>query len=428
MSKIGRGLILLLILLSLSPSSWARRRSLSPWSFKNNFEIYLLGNSTTISDSALNPDNRYLSIPQKTATLEFREDLTISYMDATRFVLRPRLILDTQEIRYTNPFELRTKMHSRPDLTDAFAETQWMDSFSTTIGLQVYQWGPAELISPSNPIYHFNTSQRSFFYKEKGHVLARANLTFGNLSVVGLGEVTSNNEPYWIADKKFSPQMLVKTEWRFENPSNYVGVVLGQQEQNHGFVGEYLVFYPAEGFSVYLDSRQTQGITTYQPVPNGFNGYDLEEDEDLKKQSVTLTVTGLRYEGSVDFRLEYVSNPAGYDSEEFKKAKAAVTQISPNLASNVQRFGRSGLELPGKNYLYASARFTEFLSIRDFNFYLRYLLSLQDSSGSFQTGFDKVMTDAMVFYFEGSASQGEQDSELTLLNRLQLTAGMRWTF
>ena len=39
---------------------------------------------------------------------------------------------------------------------------------SFTAGLQTYQWGPAELINPSNPFYHFQSQQGTFGFKSKG--------------------------------------------------------------------------------------------------------------------------------------------------------------------------------------------------------------------------------------------------------------------
>lgn len=402
-----------------------------PWysnfAVKNTFETYLSAGAAQVSDSTLNPDNRRLSLMQKFASLDLRDDFSLSYRDDNRLVLRPRILLNTGEAQHTNPQEAKTISTGKIDLTDAFYESQLFPSFSVTLGLQVYQWGPAELLSPSNPIYHFNTSQRSFFYKEKGHVLARANLTWGNLSLVALSEVASNNEAYWISEKKFSPQSLLKSEWRFENPSNYAGLVVGQQEQQHAFVGEYFVFYPTEAFSVYFDARHSQGITAYTPQLGSGGLYVMAEDELLQDQTITLATAGLRYEGPVDLRLEYISNQAGYTSAELKNAKLAVTQVSPYLAANISRFYRSGLELPGANYLYASARFPDFWSLRDVNLYLRYLMSLQDSSGSFQINFDKVLTESLVGYFESSTAQGNRDDELALFNRWQIVTGIKWS-
>jgi hypothetical protein len=419
-----------------SPKPPARyRRKLKPRSklwysnfkVKNTLETYLSAGAAQVSDSTLNPDNRRLSLTQKSAALDLREDFSLSYKDDNRLVLRPRILLNTGVAEYTSPTESKTISTGKLDLTDAFYESQLFQNFSVTLGLQVYQWGPAELLSPSNPIYHFNTSQRSFFYKEKGHVLARANLTLGNLSVVALSEVVSNNETYWIAEKQFSPQSLLKSEWRFENPSNYAGFIIGEQEQQHPFIGEYLVFYPFEGFSFYLDARHSQGITAYLPQLSNSGYYVLAEDDLLQNQTLTLATVGLRYEGPADLRLEYISNQAGYNKTDFQNAKRAVTELSPYLAANISRFYRSGLELPGANYLYLSARFPDFWSIRDVNLYLRYLMSLQDNSGSFQMNVDKVLTESLVGYVESDVAQGSRDDELTIFNRWQIVAGLKWS-
>ena len=400
----------------------------SNFKVKNTFESYLSGSYAGVGNSTLNPDNRRLSLPQKSGSLDLRDDFSLSYKDDNRLVLRPRILLTTGTVEYTNPSESKNVSTSKIDLTDAFYESQLLPSFSMTLGLQVYQWGPAELLSPSNPIFHFNSSQRSYFYKEKGHVLARANLTLGNLSMVALSEVVSNNEAYWIAEKQFSPQSLLKTEWRFENPSNYAGFVVGEQEQQHAFIGEYLVFYPVEGFSLYFDARHSQGITAYMPQLSNTGFYVMAEDDLLQNQTITLATAGLRYEGAAaDLRLEYISNQAGYNKTDLENAKRAVTEISPFLATNITRFFHSGLELPGANYLYLSARFPDFWTLRDVNLYLRYLMSLQDNSGSFQINFDKVLTESLVGFVETDFAQGDNDRELTILNRWQALVGIKWS-
>ena len=188
----------------------------------NTYRFEIFGSSTQQvwnSLSAYNSDNKTLEVPSWTHTLELRPDIQINLGDLHSVVLRSRHFTQAFETQQTNPNSTDHSSEETSDLSDLFLSSVWNGSFATTLGLQNYQWGPAEIFSPSNPFFHFDNNQRSFFYKEKGRVLARVNWNPNpkttNWSVVGIYEPIDNRTPYWTADKDFRPRSVIKIEYQF---------------------------------------------------------------------------------------------------------------------------------------------------------------------------------------------------------------------
>lgn len=401
----------------------------SQWTFKSYTDLYLSGGNTKVAESTANPGNRIFEVPHSVYDFDFRENFTATFGSIFKFVLRPRFTAEQASITYFDPDGTKKATRTKGDLTDAFVEYRFKDSLSGTAGVQVYQWGPAEVISPSNPIYHFNFSQKSFFYKEKGHALARLNYTKGDTSTVLITEPVSNTEKYWIEGKDFTPQNMVKFE-KNVNPSEYYGVTGGQQEGSRPFIGGYFSHGIGEsGFSFYFDGRYTQGQMRYFPVLDNTTGYyNMVEPDDQKHDGTVLQDIGIRYEGNFDIRLEYLFNSAGYSKEEFKNALASATNTSnSNYASNVARFASPGLEFLGTNYLYLSIRKVDIFNFKDFNFFFRGLVSVQDGSANLQMDLDKALGDHWTIYFESSSNVGAKDKEMTLTTGQQYFLGLKLT-
>lgn len=398
------------------------------WVFKSYTEFYLSGGNTKVAESTANPGNRIFEVPHSTYDFDLRENFSANFGTIAKLILRPRFLAGQTEITYFDPEGKKKIKRTKADLTDAFVEYRFKDSLSGTAGVQVYQWGPAEVISPSNPIYHFNFSQKSFFYKEKGHALVRLNHTAGDTSTVLISEPVSNTEKYWIEGKTFTPQNFIKIE-KTVNPTEYYGLTGGQLEGARPFVGAYLTHgIGPEGFSFYFDGRYTLGQIRYFPTANNTGVYNMTEPENQKNDIAVLQDIGLRYEGDVDIRLEYIFNSAGYSKTEFKNALASATDDSnANYATNVARFAAPGLEFLGTNYLYLSLRKMDVFNIKDFSFFFRGLVSVQDGSANLQVDLDKALGDHWAVYFESSSNVGGKDKEMTLTNLQQFFVGLKLT-
>jgi hypothetical protein len=239
----------------------------------------------------------------------------------------------------------------------------------------------------------------------------------------------SNNEPEWRADETFSPSAMLKIEGRSSSGSSFLGVIGGTEGHDQAFGGEYASVTTDSGWSLYLDARHTSGAKRFSPqlVPSGAG--DVYVVRDLASQNTieTLLLTGVRWEGAIDLRAEYFYNSRGYTPEEWLTARSSVAVTEPASLLNLSLLLRSGEELLGQHYAYLSARIPDFGPKKDMQFFLRSLISIQDGSTILQSLFEKPFGDSLVFDLEGSVAIGDDNLELTSIERARATVGLKWT-
>lgn len=397
--------------------------------FQYGFDVIASAQNSEVAESDINPSNQVFLLPVYEGVLDLRGDLKWTFRQ-TKIVVRPRWY---GYAKHTENYLTKTEIEEakgKIDLTDLFVETSWNSILTTTVGLQVYQWGPAEILSPSNLIFHFNARQRGLYYKEKGQVLIRANVSLNKEhSLVFIYEPLSNNEPEWKAESEFSSKGLLKYEKFWSGTNNYLGLIAGIEAEQNYFVGEYVNFVPYEGYAVYADLKQQQKAKNFTPVASGL-AYDMQlAAGDSKKEWLTLAVVGFRFESNFDFRLEYIYNEAGFSKETLQKAfQAGANFFSARYSQNLTRFLKPGLELLGKHYIYSSIRIADPFDFKDYNFYSRIIYSLQDESSQASVEMDYSFLDAWTAFVSFNHSFGAINSEFAFLNNWQGSVGLKYSF
>lgn len=416
-----RLLFILVVTLGYIPNGWSGLNLRS--------ENYFYGRSFSLKPVQLDPGNRLFSRPDYLANTDIRPELKLTYLDQ-KWIVRPRWTYSYESIHFndtnTNTYSSKGKI----DLTDAYWESIFTDELRATVGLQVYQWGPAEFLNASNPIFHLNIQQRSTIFKEKGKVLVRLNVDYTqNLNQVFIYEPISNGERPWIADDtEFKPKALVKTEWISDSGVNSIGFVFGREERAMGFFGEYFSFSPTEGFSIYLDSKHTEKSPAYYPGANDYGSESLLYNPKAHAGWANFGVAGIRKEWShLDLRFEYVYNTGGWTPEQFQGAKLTLIQQNPDTAKNFTRFASPGIELLGRGYGYLSLRFFNLGKKDNHSIAFRYLHAEGDSSSTLTTTYDWDFNDSINFFAEFYGSFGQKEGELNLLQQQSLMLGLRWS-
>lgn len=416
--------LLILSVLFISPKLMATVMDEKEWTF----ESFLFAEKLKVAEASPNPGNAVLQAPHTIHTLDNRLNFKWLINDA-KIIARPRWTLTQTTAKNDLTGEEKTNASGKLDITDAFYEQILNRKTSSTIGLQVYQWGPGELFNPSNPFFRFNNQQQSFTFKEKGKVLARLNYSFDmERSLILITEPISNNETYWMEEKEFKPQIAVKYERNWKNTRNYYGLIGGMESQSNPFIGEYAHYEFKPGYSIYLDAKHGYELARYTPKPNALGSYDMELEGEKSKEWSHIGLAGFRYEGDVDFRIEYLYNSAGYTKADFDAAVASASNfMSANYVRNARRFLYSGLNLMTQHYLYLSLRVSEPWKVKDFNFYLRTLNAIQDSSGLIQAEMDKAIGDSFVGFVSYTSFTGKENSEFRLLDQWRLLWGLKYT-
>lgn len=418
------------------PSSGAVRRPLYPtrpvmrrkppmYEFSYLGELGLSLKKSQLGEYKVNPKNSILELADTFSLLRASADLKWKSLNS-KFTLRP--LLDAYITQINIDGKSTSTQKSDADLLEAFWEWNNSPDSKLTFGLQSYQWGPAELLSPSNGIFHFGRDSRSLFFKEKGKGIFRWNLGMGQFwSLVAMLEAVDNREAQWVYGQSFENKKVIKVEKVSEsNPLDYYGLTFGTAEFQKMFFGGYLNYAYTEGNSVYFDLRVTEDPQIYRPTQNrlGFDTLEIQK----AANPVMLAVLGIRFEGDYDTRVEVIHNEGGYSKAELTRALSASQYPNPAFPINLVKLSRAGVELLQKQYLYLSHRIPDASGVQGLNLALRSLLAVQSPSGNFQFALDYGINDSLTWLSELTFTQATDDSEFSLAEKLSISLGLKKNF
>lgn len=379
----------------------------------------------TDGDNALNLDNKTYLIPENNLVSEVRPNLKIT-SNSFQLVVRPKVVAEARRIKLEDKYEEATGKTSST-INEAFFNWSVSNAVTFSYGRQSYQWGAAESVSPSNRIFHETSQSKNILYEVIGKDIARLNFTVGkSFSTVVMTEFQENEdeEPFRYQEE-FATKGLIKSEFAWNDGTDYFGVVGGGVEGGKGWFGEYFsIQIPfIDGLFLYGDASHQRGSPAWYPVASANAASPLplvalgqSKTEDDKVYS--MVVGGLKYdfENGTILRTEYLSNDAGYTEDERTLFYASLANSSPEqlalVEKNVAAFQRNGLEFPGQKYWYGSAQIPDFLTIKDLTFYLRGLYSVADYSASGYGSFDYLVGDAGTVSISSSGDLGETNTEL----------------
>lgn len=373
-------------------------------------------------NSGINPGNTILEIPYQTGIAAYSLNLKYEVNENWKTVLRGRAETQAQSIELYKGLQHKSKNVTGYDLSDAFVEYTNSSNFKSVIGLQVYQWGPAELLSPSNFIVHAESQQKSFLSKDKGYGLLRFNWTEGDGNIVWLSEVQSQNQAPWQAEQEFQVSHLLKYEQNFSGGAHFAGLTLGKHRNQGSALGGYGVWRANDLWSFYFDGIAETKYEYFEPQKNSLGFYEIIQSENENKQLVNL---GVRFEDTWDFRVEYIYNSIGWSAEQFSQGVASATQLSPAILKNSVRFSKPGLDLLEKHYVYLSLRIPDLGKKKEIQAFVRCLKPLQSSGVTYQVSFEQAINDAWMAYGEVIQKNGEANQSMTLADQTALSLGFK---
>jgi hypothetical protein len=394
--------------------------------FRGRLEWLSAAQATAPRDTAVNPDNAVLRIAQASAQSELRPDLRLERGGDLLLVARPRLLLQGSKARAAGAWQEEER-----DATVTWLELygQWRvdDRLTVAYGLQNFQWGPAELVSPSNRIFHETGFTRDPLYAVRGKHLVRVNLSRAQaLSAVVLAEVEPNGEDPFVAGAEFDPKGEVKVEWS-AGARGYVGATGGGGRRTRGFFGEYGALSLTDDLSLYADAVHQAGSEAWVPVelPGGAAGF---VQADRLRGLRTLAVGGVRYtfRGGTDLRLEYVFDEAGWDRGRLALASRAAAYAgapTPAGAAALAAWLRPGFELLGRQLAYASLTVVDLPPARRTKVQARVLTALEDGSAAAFVTTSVDVADSVVAFVSAAATDGARDAALSRLVRGMALAG-----
>jgi hypothetical protein len=399
-----------------------------PVTWRGSVEWIAAVRVTQPADTPLNPGNALLRIPQLWTQAEVRPHLRVDLGSRLTAVARPRGVANAQAAWAGNlP---RADAHdTSANWTELYVNWRPVDLVQVTYGLQNFQWGPAELLAPSNRLFHETGVFRDQLYYVRGRHLLRVNLSPGrDWSAIAIAEVSENGEAPFIAREPFRRQGQVKVEYSAPTGRGYIGGTFGGREGGRPWFGEYASVSLTDGLSAYVDATHARGSRAWYPVA-GADGWPAFVRRDLDSDAWrTLAVAGLRYTfvAGPDLRIEAVHQDAGYTKDELalSAAAAGVAASREDLAPYVA----PGLELTGRRLALVSLRVPDLPPHRHLMLHGRYLRSLTDGSGVAFLTASLDAADAVVLFASASLTHGSQTAEFSRLARGGAVFGTVWTW
>jgi hypothetical protein len=308
---------------------------------------------------------------------------------------------------------------------EGYASWRVSDRLSVSYGLQNFQWGPAELVSPSNRIFHASGFYKDPVYVVRGRHLVRANVSAGRAwSLVVLAEVAENGEDPFVAMEPFERKAQAKLEYTAPSGDLYAAFTAGAGARSRGWFGEYFTVPLVAGLAVYGDAVHTVGRNAWYPLETPL-GPAFARTATKTRRPRTTALGGLRYafENGNDLRFEYLFDEAGWTDDQLALAEKAAAASLTTDRSGLAAFLAPGFELLGRHLLYASLSLPDLPPAERTRLQARVLWSLTDGSGAaFLTG-SYDATDSVVAFLSLSATTGPADGALSRLTRATFAAG-----
>jgi hypothetical protein len=364
----------------------------------------------------LNPDNRILETPRYVSEVEGRLDLFVDF-ERLSLSAKPRARW-TRDQWEDGPRSGESDTDTDTELIEGLARLRLFDSLFFSYGRENLQWGPAQLVNPSNPFFDEN-GRANPIREIPGMDFVRAvwlpnfNWTISWITNTGRGE----ND---LLTRDWHPSHALKVE--------YVGYEASGGAMIHGgadfettlrgygqwTVNDALLLYGEASVSSGTDvSYPTEG-----PPPLGLT---LESTKSDDADLFLFTVLGGAYtlEIGPTLSFEYVYNGEGYNDQEAEKFfdlfHGVGDLVDRGLASAGTGDLTTGLRLLRRHYAFFQYLQTE---IADrFNVILRWTQNLEDQSG-LGTGFGEWnLSDRWKLFAFGACGTGGNRDEFGSLIR-----------
>jgi hypothetical protein len=417
------------------------RAAALPLSLRSSMSWYTLGTfQEPVENSPLNPDNSVLGIQKYIGAMDFRPDLRLESNDF-KMVARPQLktSVSRTKVRGLEPAE---HAKSVAVWNEVYGQLTASEMVLVSYGLQNYQWGAAELLNPSNQIFHETIDSKGILSPITGRNVARVNLTWTkNLSTVLMSETEqAKNAAEFRAEETFQTKALMKNEVNWNSGAEFFGVVFGAPEKGSPWLGEYFNFSLSEGLAIYGDASQHRQSSVWHPVTESSAQVPTQKVVQLRQSKLhdnatyTTGVIGLRYSfvSGSDLRLEYLGNGEGWTKSENESAMLALDTTNAlqmsDYKTNLSRVLKPGLEYRGQRYAMISLRIPDAIYLKDLVLYGRAMRSLSDFGsryyGTVEYGFGQASTLILAVL----VGDGPEHSDLRGVVSTSITAGLREDF
>jgi hypothetical protein len=422
-----------------SPARGAERTSEgNDWSeLRERLDVYLkvVGYGTFQSpvDAPQNPDNTFFNLPDRQADLEARPDI---YLDLSplNLSIKPRFSLQWQSWETGNRSG-DSEWDQEVYINEWLARVGVRDSVFVSYGRENLQWGPAYLLSPSNPF--FDDNGRSKPKQEvAGMDFARCVwLPNASWSLSLIANTDPGRQP--INDDLFEPAYALKLDWVGMAANG--GMVVSYREEDRPKLGFYGGITATDALLIYGEGHLTQGSDALYPVLQDKSGRIalepvMEDSPDV--QSLLLIGGAYTLALGPTLTLEYAYNSSGYNPGQAEQYYGLRQTAGEDFSAGGPGKGPAagvlaqtadvGLRLLRKHYLMVQYSHNDIRDVLDLVF--RWTYNLDDQGTQLIAIADLAIGDHLELFTIGTANLGGTETEFGSFLENQLMVGVQYVF
>ncbi|MFT0174060.1 hypothetical protein ACLKMY_34510 [Paraburkholderia mimosarum] len=344
-------------------------------------------------NSALNPDNA-LAIPRYQSQLTLRPDFSLNFR-RLELGIKPRFEADWSRVQ--------NGIHGDTDLTTATAYiNEWIaryrvtDQLLVSYGRENLQWGPSQLLSPSNP-FNQNNGKNNPAIEQPGLDYARvvaipnASFTGSFIANTGAGRLNASGE----ASGPFHKAYATKLDYTGEKA--YFSLIVSKRDTTPWRIGYFAGWNVSDALLLYSEGSAALSTNAALPHPD----YDV-----LAGATYTL-MNGAMITG------EYFHHNAGCTHQNIAQC------ISPLAIDPTNPY-------PRRDYLLL--QYIDTKLVRNVSLTVRVIHDLNDHSTQLLSDVEYEVGQNWLIYFVPSVTFGPSSTEFGSLVRYSIFAGVSFTF
>ena len=345
-----------------------------------------------VRETPLNPGNT-LGIPINQAAFQFRPDFNLK-LRQFEFDLRPRFYGTRSRIDYPATGTLR-RYHQEVFVNEGSVRYRPHDRLTLSYGRENLQWGPASLLSPSNP-FNANNGKNNPNLELPGLSYARA--VWVASPAVTVSAIANTGKGRLDADYRYRKARAIKVDYTADTA--FFSLIGSKADGERGRIGGFAGWNVSDALLLHAEGSAGRR-------PKG-NGPDRRDRQLLVGASYTLesgpTLTG-----------EYFINKDGCRDAPIQ----ACLQRRGALLDPVQPLSRRR---------YAMLQYLQTKVGGKLNLTARYIRNLDDSSAQFIVNAEYELGRHWQLYAVPSYYHGAPDSEFGSLLRRSLFVGASYTY
>lgn len=393
---------------------------------KDNFEwdIKLISLTSILDQNYHNNELNYLNTVLKKSELELKQELQPDINLRLKKVpikwkVKPKLKFKMAQYIYDDN-RARNLQISEYGFWENYLSVEPLSSLEFNFGIIQRQWGPSELINPSQIMFNQQILSLEPFQYTQGIEMFEylwtpsQNVSFNFLSELKPFEWDHSDEPGYVK-RDFQNRNIFRVEYSSSSGSFQLGQVLASKksDKNRLVYGGYGFFNYTDWTQVYLDYVTQKGSDLYYIDEMSNLSRPYEDSEYLF--SVTVIGHRLTLEMGIEWKVEYISNSFAKNTEE-RNTEVKLLKSNAYNAKALLAFYQGRYLLPSASLIYNSLRWDDPSALKKFfstsTLYFRFLNSLVDQSGFMQFEFQSSLTDSWSQGISLVQSYGEPMKEL----------------